>query len=75
MLACVDIDSKAETGLRLPQAEAAFGYTKISGKSLMVRGLNVLAATISTPLGAPVIAGAQLAAAARLRPRGGVVHH
>jgi len=33
---------------------AAFGHTKIEGKSLLVRGLNALAATISTPLAAPV---------------------
>jgi len=39
---------------------AAFGHTKIGGKSLLVRGLNALAATISTPLGAPVIAGTRL---------------
>jgi hypothetical protein len=30
------------------------------GKSLLVRGLNALAATISTPLGAPVIAAVRL---------------
>jgi hypothetical protein len=39
---------------------AAFGFTKISGKSLLVRGLNVLAATISTPLAAPVVAAVRL---------------
>jgi hypothetical protein len=39
---------------------AAFGFTKIGGKSLLVRGLNVLAATISTPLAAPVIAATRL---------------
>jgi hypothetical protein len=39
---------------------AAFGHTKIQGKSLLVRGLNVLAATISTPLAAPVIAATRL---------------
>ena len=38
---------------------AAFGYAKIGGKSLLVRGLNVLAATISTPLAAPVTAPAR----------------
>src|SRR5262249_2755026 len=37
-----------------------FGHTKIQGKSLLVRGLNALAATISTPLGAPVIAATRL---------------
>jgi Transposase DDE domain group 1 len=39
---------------------AAFGHTKIGGKSLLVRGLNALAATISTPLAAPVIAATRL---------------
>ena len=39
---------------------ARFGHTKIQGKSLLVRGLNALAATISTPLSAPVIAATRL---------------
>ena len=39
---------------------AEFGHTKIQGKSLLVRGLNALAATISTPLAAPVIAATRL---------------
>ena len=39
---------------------AGFGHTKIQGKSLMIRGLNALAAVISTPLAAPVIAAARL---------------
>ena len=39
---------------------AAFGFTKIQGKSLLVRGLNVLAASICTPLAAPVIASTRL---------------
>ena len=39
---------------------ARFGHTKIQGKSLLVRGLNALAAVISTPLAAPVIAATRL---------------
>ena len=39
---------------------ARFGHTKIQGKSLLVRGLNALAAVISTPLSAPVIAATRL---------------
>ena len=39
---------------------AAFGHTEISGKTVLVRGLNMLAATISTPQAAPVIAGTRL---------------
>jgi hypothetical protein len=31
---------------------AAFGHTKIQGNSVLVRGLNALAATLSTPLAA-----------------------
>ena len=41
-----------------------------SGKSLLVRGLNVLAATISTPLAAPVIAGARLRGGSASSARG-----
>ena len=39
---------------------ARFGHTKIQGKSLLVRGLNALAAVVSTPLSAPVIAATRL---------------
>jgi hypothetical protein len=39
---------------------AAFGHTKIQGKTVLVRGLNALAATICTPQAAPVIAGTRL---------------
>jgi hypothetical protein len=39
---------------------AGFGHTKIQGKSLTVRGLNALAAVVSTPLASPVIAAARL---------------
>ena len=39
---------------------AQFGHTKIQGKSLLVRGLNALAAVVSTPLSAPVIAATRL---------------
>ena len=49
---------------------AAFGHTKIQGKSLLVRGLNVLAATISTPLAAPVIAGTRLRGGSAASARG-----
>jgi hypothetical protein len=54
----IDSQQKRVSGYR--KQGAAFGYTKISGKSLLVRGLNVLAATISTPLAAPVIAAVRL---------------
>jgi hypothetical protein len=51
---------RAGLGGLVAKQGAAFGHTKIQGKSLLVRGLNVLAATISTPLAAPVIAGVRL---------------
>jgi Transposase DDE domain group 1 len=39
---------------------AAFGHAKIASKSLLVRGLNALVATVSTPLAAPVVTAARL---------------
>jgi hypothetical protein len=59
-LAFVDIDSQQKRIYGHKKQGAAFGHTKIQGKSLLVRGLNALAATISTPLGAPVIAATRL---------------
>jgi hypothetical protein len=60
VLAFVDIDSMQRRVYGHAKAGAAFGHTKIQGKSLLVRGLNVLAAVVSTPLGAPVIAATRL---------------
>jgi hypothetical protein len=59
-LAFADIDSQQKRVYGHKKQGAAFGHAKIGGKSLLIRGLNVLAATISTPLGAPVIAAARL---------------
>jgi hypothetical protein len=59
-LAFTDIDSQQKRVYGHKKQGAAFGHAKIGGKSLLVRGLNVLAATVSTPLGAPVIAAARL---------------
>jgi len=59
-LAFVDIDSQQKRVYGRNKQGAAFGHTKIQGKSLLVRGLNALAGTVSTPLGAPVIAGTRL---------------
>src|SRR2546430_3652741 len=59
-LAFVDIDAMQKRVYGRRKQGAAFGHTKIQGKSLLVRGLNALAATISTPLGAPVIAAVRL---------------
>jgi len=59
-LAFVDIDAQQKRVYGHKKQGAGFGHTKIQGKSLLVRGLNVLVATISTPLGAPVIAATRL---------------
>jgi hypothetical protein len=59
-LAFVDIDAMQKRVYGRRKQGAGFGHTKIQGKSLLVRGLNTLAATISTPLGAPVVAAARL---------------
>lgn len=59
-LAFIDIDAMQKRVYGHRKQGAAFGHTKIQGKSLLVRGLNALAATICTPLGAPVIAAARL---------------
>jgi len=60
VLAFVDIDAQQKRVYGHHKQGAGFGHTKIQGKSLLVRGLNALMATISTPLGAPVIAGTRL---------------
>jgi hypothetical protein len=59
-LAFIDIDSMQKRVYGHKKQGARFGHTKIQGKSLLVRGLNALAATISTPIAAPVIAAARL---------------
>ena len=60
VLAFLDIDSQQKRVYGHAKQGAAFGFTKIQGKGLLVRGLNVLAASICTPLAAPVIAGTRL---------------
>jgi hypothetical protein len=60
VLAFIDIDSMQKRVYGHQKQGARFGHTKIQGKSLLVRGLNALAATISTPLSAPVIGGTRL---------------
>jgi hypothetical protein len=59
-LAFLDIDSMQKRVYGHQKQGARFGHTKIQGKSLLVRGLNALAAVISTPLSAPVIAATRL---------------
>ena len=59
-LAFVDVDSMQRRVYGHKKQGAAFGHTKIQGKTVLVRGLNTLAATISTPQAAPVIAATRL---------------
>jgi hypothetical protein len=60
VLAFVDADSTQKRVYGYQKQGAAFGHAKIASKSLTVRGLNALAATVSTPLSAPVIAATRL---------------
>jgi hypothetical protein len=69
-VAFIDIDSMQKRVYGHKKQGAAFGHTKIQGKSLLVRGLNTLAATISTPLAAPVIAGTRLRGGSAASSRG-----
>jgi hypothetical protein len=59
-LAFVDFDAMQRRVYGHYKQGAAFGHTKISGKTVLVRGLNALAATICTPQAAPVIAATRL---------------
>ncbi len=59
-LVLVDVDSVQRRLYGGTKQGAAFGHAKIASKSLLVRGLNVLAATVSTLLAAPVVAAARL---------------
>ncbi len=70
VLAFLDIDSQQKRVYGYAKQGAAFGHTKIAGKSLLVRGLNVLAASICTPLAAPVIAGTRLRGGSASSARG-----
>ena len=59
-LAFVDVDSMQKRVYGHHKQGARFGHTKIQGRSLLVRSLNALAAVVSTPLSAPVIAATRL---------------
>jgi hypothetical protein len=60
VVAFLDIDSTQKRIYGPAKQGAGFGHTKIQGKSVMIRGLNALAAVLSTPLAAPVITGTRL---------------
>jgi hypothetical protein len=58
----IDIDSLLRPVYGHAKQGASYGHTKIAGKQILRKGLSPLAATISTPAGAPVIAGLRLRA-------------
>ncbi|MEV4020784.1 hypothetical protein AB0J35_60940 [Nonomuraea angiospora] len=60
VLAFLDIDSMQRRTYGYAKQGSGFGHTKIQGESVLVRGLNVLAVTLSTPLAAPVVCGSRL---------------
>ena len=59
-LAFADIDSTQNRVYGYQKQGAKYGHTKIAGKSVLVKGLNVLAGVVSTPLSRPVIAATRL---------------
>lgn len=58
----IDIDSVLRPVYGHAKQGASFGHTKIAGKTVLRRGLSPLAATISTPQAAPVLAAVRLRA-------------
>jgi Transposase DDE domain group 1 len=58
----VDIDSLLRPVYGHRKQGASYGHTKVAGKQVLRKGLSPLAATISTDLAAPVIAGMRLRA-------------
>ncbi|MGW5112905.1 IS1380 family transposase [Nocardia sp. NPDC004123] len=60
--AFVDIDSLLRPVYGHQKQGASYGHTKIAGKQVLRKGLSPLAATISTDLAAPVVAGMRLRA-------------
>ena len=59
-LAFIDIDSTQKRVYGYKKQGARFGHAEIAGRQLAVRRLNALAAAVSTPLAAPVIAATRL---------------
>ena len=55
--AFIDIDSLLRPVYGHAKQGASYGHTKIAGKQILRKGLSPLAATISTDLAAPMIAG------------------
>jgi hypothetical protein len=66
----VDVDSLLRRVYGKKKQGAAFGHAKVGGYQVLLRGLNPLVATISTPIAAPVIAATQLRAGNAASVRG-----
>lgn len=60
--AFVDIDSLLRPVYGYAKQGASYGFSKVSGKPVLRKGLSPLATTISTDMSAPVIAGMRLRA-------------
>ncbi|WP_090929366.1 IS1380 family transposase [Nonomuraea jiangxiensis] len=60
VLAFLDIDSMQRRTYGYAKQGSGFGHTKIQGKNVLVKGLNALTVTVSTPLSAPVVAASRL---------------
>jgi hypothetical protein len=60
--AFIDIDSLLRPVYGHAKQGASFGHTKIAGKTVLRRGLSLLAVTIGTQTAAPVLAGVRLRA-------------
>ncbi len=58
----IDVDSLLRRVYGKKKQGAGFGHAKVGGYQVLLRGLNPLIATISTPAAAPVIAATQLRA-------------
>ncbi len=69
-LATIDIDSLQRRVYGYKKQCAAFGHAKIASKDLMVRGLNGLVATVSTPVAAPIAVAARLRGGSAASSRG-----
>jgi hypothetical protein len=60
--AFIDVDSLLRPVFGHAKQGASYGHTKIAGKQVLRKGLSPLVTTISTPTGAPVVAGIRLRA-------------
>ena len=60
VLVYLDIDACQRRVYGVTKQGAAFGATKIQGKVVTVRGLNLLASSLSTRTGAPLMSGVRL---------------